>query len=598
MPNGTTTALIPAGSGALVANERVRLRATTWREQLGLVVALPFVFLLWAVMPIATLGIWASVALGAAVGFVPSAIVYRGRRVLRRARKRLGYPDVALPMFETLARRTLVGSAVRCDALAHAALIRLERGELEAALELIATPVRDAGSTVRARTPMIGYYGEAVRSVLAWLFPEGRMEPVASSVLRPTQDSNVQVGYEGVANMLAVLRILEAGHRSAPSAVRRAWTELDDERLSARHPTLCALVLGVVHRFDPGVQLDLERRLGRLPEEARTLVLRRFPELEPNTGATYRHPAAEESTSLQRIAPAGLQALHATRGLSKWFPFASAGGPWSAFFALWMVLAGLGAADGLLVVVGALFAVLGIGSMLHRRDRVRPLVAAGITGRARVRELSMMATRTGPRAWGAPPPHPFDRGELMLVVGLARAEASLRAGDRSAAREQIGWWLEGLDHSTLRQVDLHATASSALRVASMLGYAEPARHLNAWIRVGQSIRGRTRTGHGDAPRALWLARALHSSLRGDDAAAVRALDLAARNRPVVFDVFETELYGALTRRLAASGHIIPDPLRSLLGPNPAQWAEALWSDPGTVPPETPDAAPRALTATP
>ncbi|MEM6996945.1 MAG: hypothetical protein AAF721_40960, partial [Myxococcota bacterium] len=207
---GTMTALAVRGGSTPVPNDRVRLRSTTWREQLGLVVALPFLFVLWAVIPIASWGVWPSILFGAVVGFLPSAVVYRGRHALRRARKRLALPAEALPRLEKVARGTLVGTAVRCDALAHSALLRLERGELEAALSLLRTPLRDGASSVRARTPMVGYYGEVVRSVMAWLFPEAGLEPVAARVLRPSQEAGVQVGYEGVADMLAMLRLLEA----------------------------------------------------------------------------------------------------------------------------------------------------------------------------------------------------------------------------------------------------------------------------------------------------------------------------------------------------------------------------------------------------
>lgn len=573
--------MAPAAGGTLLANHQVRLRATTWREQLALVVALPFVFVFWAVMPLSVLGVWPGMLFGGLVGLLPTAIVYRGQRVLRRVRRQLD--DVtALPRLEALARGTVVGTAVRCDALAHAALIRLEMGELEAALNLLATPMRDSGSSVRARTPMVGHYGEAVRSVMAWLFPESHLEALDSLVLRPTQESPLRLGYEGVPDMLAILRLLEASHRNSAAAVRRAWTELDSERLSRRHPLLIALILGVVRRVEPSVQADLDARVAGLSEAARQVVMRRFPELDLAAGATYRLPATSTSTAVARVAPTALQALHAERGVSRWLPVSNARGPWAVFFSLWVVLAGVGSADGTLILVGMVFAALGVGSIVHRRRRVRPLVAAGIRAPGRVRELSMMGSRTGPRIWGTSPPHPFDRGELMLVVGLARAEDKLLEGDPAGAREQIGWWLEGLDRNVLANLDLHAIASTVLRVAALLRYDNQAKYLNARIRVGHSPRIHKRTGHGDAPRALWLARALHFSVAGDDAAAVRALDVAAKNRRVTLDRFETELYGAVVRRLADRGHVIPADLSQLLAldSSPA-WLEAVWPEPTT-----------------
>lgn len=573
--------------GGLVANDHVRLRPLTWREQIGFVVALPLLFLLWAVMPWGPLTAWPVLTMLLTVAALPTAIVFRGRRTLSRLRKILGAGRGragALPRLEKLAQSALSGVAVRADAGAHAALLRLEAGELEAALRMASLPLRDATSSVRARTPKVGYFGEAVRSVLGWLFPELGLRPIAASVLRPPADTSVAIGYEDLDLMVATLRVLEASGRDAGPAVRRAFAELDVSRLGDRYPVLCALVLGSVRRHEPTAEAELARRLEALRGSSRDVVTRRYPDLASLDAEPYRLPAPSTSTALERTAPTALQALRATPGLTKWIPLPARGGPWSALFSLWLLLTALGGNDPLLYVLAAVFGGMWISTLAHQRDRVRPLREAGVTSRARLAELSLMAARAGPRTTGAPTPHPFDRGELMLVVGLAQAEMRLREGELEEAKEQIGWWLEGLDVGVLATVDLYAVAGSALRVATLLGYREAAMHLNGWIVSSPSRIGRTRTGHGNAPRAVWLARALYLAHDGLDAVALRALDQAAAQRDVVLDDFERELYGVLIQRMAGRGHVIPDGLRELRwqSAEPA-WIRSVWPNPRALP---------------
>lgn len=581
-------ALARQGRREIVANDHVRLRPLTWREQIGFVVALPLLFLLWAVMPWGPLTAWPVLTMLLTVAALPTAVVFRGRRALSRLRRQLEQsktPMAALPRLEKLAGSSLSGVAVRADAGAHAALLRLEAGELEAALRMASLPLRDGTSSIRARTPKVGYFGEAVRSVLAWLFPELGLRPIAASVLRPPADTSVALGYEELDLMVATLRVLEASGRDAGASVRRAFAELDVARLGDKYPVLCALVLGSVRQHEPAAEVQLSERLEALRGSSRDVVTRRFPDLADLDGEPYRLPARVTSTALERAAPTSLQALHATPGLTRWIPLPSRGGPWSALFSLWLLLTALGGNDPLLYVLAAIFGGMWVTSLAHQRDRVRPLREAGVTSRARLRELSLMAARAGPRTTGAPTPHPFDRGELMLVVGLAEAEKRLRDGDVEQAKEQIGWWMEGLDVGVLATVDLYAVAGSALRVATLLGYREAAMHLNGWIVSAPSRVGRTRTGHGNAPRAVWLARALHLAHDGLDSVALRALDQAAAQRDVVLDDFERELYGVLLARLARRGHVIPDSLHELRwsGSEP-DWIGAVWPSPRALPP--------------
>lgn len=580
-------ALAKRGRREIVANDHVRLRPLTWREQIGFVVALPLLFLLWAVMPWGPLTSWPVLTMVLMVAALPTAIVFRGRRSLSRARKMLGEGRgraAALPRLEKLAGSSLSGVAVRADAGAHAALLRLEAGELEAALRISSLPLRDGTSSVRARTPKVGYFGEAVRSVLAWLFPELGLRPIAASVLRPPADTSVAIGYEGLDLMVATLRVLEASGRDAGPSVRRAFAELDVSRLGDEYPVLCALVLGTVRRHEPAAEAELAQRLDALRGSSREVVTRRFPDLADRDGEPYRLPAPVTSTALERAAPTALQALRATPGLTKWIPLPARGGPWSALFSLWLLLTALGGNDPLLYVLAAVFGGMWVSTLAHQRDRVRPLREAGVTSPARLRELSLMAARAGPRTTGAPTPHPFDRGELMLVVGLAQAEVCLRDGEIEDAKEQIGWWLEGLDVGVLATVDLYAVAASALRVATLLGYRDAAMHLNGWIVSSPSRIGRTRTGHGNAPRAVWLARALHLAHDGLDAVALRALDQAAPQREVVLDDFERELYGVLIERMARRGHVIPERLRALRWQSAEpSWIGQVWPDPRALP---------------
>jgi hypothetical protein len=86
---------------------------------------------------------------------------------------------------------------------------------------------------------------------------------------------------------------------------------------------------------------------------------------------------------------------------------------------------------------------------------------------------------------------------------------------------------------------------------------------------------RKRSGHGDAPRALALARALLCTCRGDWPAAAQELDKAGRDRPVHLDSFERSLYGEVVRRVQAEGHAIADEIAPLTAePHPA-WLERI-----------------------
>ena len=295
-----TTALAPAKSRALVPNDRVAMRKTTWREEMGLLVAWPLALALWAILPLAAWGSAATAISGAVVGFAPLVLLYRGRWTLRRLRQRLDEPSAVVEEFEALASGLLVSPAVRCDATAHAALIRLEQGALEAALRLLASPIRDGSSSVRVRTPAVGYYGEAARSVIAWLFPESGLEALRSSVLRSAPDSSVQLHYEGVADLLAALRVVELSGGANGAAVRRAWNELDADHFGTRHPLLCTLVLGVVWRFEPSMLEALQARVASLSEHAQTIVRRRFPDLPAESAGSYRLPPRNPSKRCRR----------------------------------------------------------------------------------------------------------------------------------------------------------------------------------------------------------------------------------------------------------------------------------------------------------
>ena len=569
-------ALVRTGSTAPVFEGHVRMCPPGWHRHLAFGVGFSFACAAGLLTPF---GLLPTVMVGVAAGLGPGAVAYRGRRMLRRARRRLADPAAALVSFERLASRRTVGTGVRCDASAHAALLHLESGDLDAALRWLALPLRDGRASVRARTPRVGYFGEAVRSVVARLFPEAGLDAVTAATLRPSAESTVHVAYEDVPEMVAALRVLEAGDRDSPAAVRGAWAELDAERLAARTPLLCTLVLGVVARFEPTARESLRARFNTLAPAATALALRRFPDLSREKGAAYRVPALvpAPSESLERAAPIALQMLQASPGLQRWLPIAPQG-PGMAFLLLWMLMITTAVWNIPVMLLGVTLTAMSVATVLHRRSRVQPLVHAGVSAPERVRELALMGSRTGPTRWGRPTPHPFDRGELMLVVGLARAEHAMREGDIAAAREQIAWWFDGVDATVPTTIDLHATASSALRTATLLGYAAAATVLASAIRLGDSPVGRPRSGHGNAPRALWLARAFCFAYTGDDATAVRALDRAARGRSVTLDAFERELYGALIGRLSARGHIIPSAFQRWAAPAPA-WIEALWPSP-------------------
>lgn len=574
----SSEALAEVAPRGLEANDQVRLAADTSFKR---IVALEICVVTALFVGLGPMLAVPLVAGGLVMGAVPLAASFVGRARLRRARA-AQRTQRSSAEFATLARASWASPGVRCDAAAHAALVALERGNLEEALREVATPARDSHQSVRARTPSIGYYGEAVRSLFGWLFPEAQLEPLSSTLFRPEFERN-DPGYPATYEVVAALRVMEAVHATThgtkiehAAVVRRAWNELDGGDLCRQFPLLRVLVLEVAVRVDPGLGIALRDGVAALDGVAAAAMRRRFPGPRPEReGGVYRAPAAE-STALQRGAPAGLQALNASESPTRWLLPTVSDAAWFPLAGLAFLVTAAGAGSvAYLVGTALMLSVWGIVRW-RRRTRVAPLRKAGIDDPDHLDALSAMAARNGPYARGLQRPHAFDRGELMIIVGLWRAEQALLRSDLDEARAQIGWWLEGLDSVALATIDMHAILSSALRLAVLLGYRDTATRLAA-RGTRRWDRGHARTARGNAPQAVWLARALHCWSDNRLADAALATTKAMRKQPVVWGRFEVDLYGELLRRLADRGYAIETSDRVARGAVPA-WVRAVWPD--------------------
>ena len=175
--------------------------------------------------------------------------------------------------------------AIRAEALGHAMLARVERGELDQALRLANADPGDRAWSAWDRTREAGVLLEVLRTSLALLVP-GRVE---ARVVRPERLHATQGDhrflFRRLDEFLAALRVLEAANGGNASEVEARWRELNLDGLHRSAPAWLALVHAGAATVSEELREQLRPRLARLSGDARTMVHDAFPGL---VGDPYR----------------------------------------------------------------------------------------------------------------------------------------------------------------------------------------------------------------------------------------------------------------------------------------------------------------------
>jgi hypothetical protein len=354
-------------------------------------------------------------------------------------------------------------------------------------------------------------------------------------------------------SLRAMLRLLEAADTDDAGTVARRWVELPKEPL-ARRPVLATLLHATAARVQPALRLDLDARIGALSPAARRLVLQHPTVVGHDAAHGYRTAAlapVEASTVLavpERLVPKHFLGMGRTEGMGLVLLGAFAMFP-SMMLAGWLVTLVLS------VGVVVLWWSTGFPRSLKRSARVESLASFGIPYSRWSRELSHMRTRNHPgQGWRAAL-GAFDRDHVMLVLGVRRAEAAVLAGNRPEAVVSLAWWLGNLSPQGLHDLDPVGLGAALLRMSAILGFDEATTLLERlpprqrpWV---------PRSGHGDAPRAMALARAVAAACRKDWTTAAERVREAVTQPRVRLEGVDHAVYGWLLDRLADRGVLIP-----------------------------------------
>lgn len=556
------------------------------RGVVGTMAAVWFVHLLVTIVRAPTLA-----AIGGATAVILAVTLLRriGRGELRRAREAFSDPRTrrgAVRAFERLARRRLSPQPAKVDAWGYAALHRLEAGDLDGALLHAHRIGAMAGHQTRRRTPDMGFLGEAVMSVMGRLFPETKLRVPKASVFHAAQDRAAEAEDPQLPSVLAVLRLLEAAGHGDRGAVIRAFNELPGRQLERDLPTLRLLAWAAAARTEPALADGLVDALEALCDAQQALIRRRFSELQTSAMGAYRRAEEVPEAALALQSPPGaLQELATSAPPSRWFPVVAAPVRMTGWMFMAMAMlsaATMGVSVAALAMCGIAVAILvpsSAGRLYHRWTRVAPLRTAGIADPIWLGELARSRTRSGPLSGDDARLYPFDRGELMLFVALHRAEASLGRGAIDEAHGQIDWWLVGAEDATLQRLDTHPVAAGLMRMATLLDRPEVAARISIRAALAtapsRSVRGR-RSGRGDAPQAVALARALMHARQRRWEHAGQELLRAADARSVVLDDFELALYGELVRRVRANASVAEGILGKLEQVASPPWIATVW----------------------
>jgi hypothetical protein len=483
----------------------------------------------------------------------PSILSARGRRRLERILDpRAGRPlDATVEALRELLRARWLPANVRCDAAGWLALGLIEHGELDQAVEALRES-SPRSRRWRVRGSVSGFFGEAVRAIVRRLDPRTGWSIVSSDVLHPRPDEHKATPWLSLVR--AALRLLEAIEAGDHGLVAIRWAELP-RPLTVRAPVLTMLLRIEAARVVPELRAELDTHIRAMHPGVQRLLFERASALVDDGASSYRVLATIPWTGERALEPLGVQ-TPPTRWSATIFisaPAASATMLAIALQAWWFV--------------GTTVGIWALGKLrIGRRRRIRGLVELGVPRSTWLRELGHMRSRSHhTRPSWTTALAPFEHGDTVLVLAVRRAERALLIGDRDAAHAAIAWWLDNASPRVIQELDPVALGAALLRLAALLGFDDAVRRLEAL--PSSTRRGMPRSGHGDAPRAMSMARAIVAARRHDWEAAAEHVQEALAQPKIDLDPIDYDLYYWLLDSLAERGHAID---RSPLGLRPAR----------------------------
>ncbi len=450
------------------------------------------------------------------------------------------------------ALRAIAASAVlpevRLEAAATIALARIERGDIEGAIEALSIHEQDIDRPRRRRSWETGLRGEVLRSILAWLSPGSFMDSGIALVEAFADDPE---GEEGTA-LLATLRALECASRGADGPLAAAWGDVEASCLRSSLPTLHIIVQAVVAERLSYLQDELHARVHGDPTGLyRDLLRRLFPNMQILVEGGYRVISPEVDTddtaSLAVLAP--LEVSELVRVTDADMVPVSRGALKAAFMASYGSIAAL-------CVVATLFGLhflitvfIAIFTMIYVGTPIALVMGSSRTEQAeRARRIAPLARMDPPppAVWltecASGPPGAVTRtsgyrrlteipqSQLVLYAAVMKAEQALERDDHEAAWGFVEWWFSGFSGVVAKSNDtLYAAGSSLVRVAALSGHlAEAYRLLAVLAEVGNEWDGpENRTLYGNAPAAVRYAAALVYAMQQNQENAGRALQIAS-----------------------------------------------------------------------
>lgn len=437
---------------------------------------------------------------------------------------------------------------VRLEAAATIALARIERGDIEGAIEALSIHEQDIDHLRRRRSWETGLRGEVLRSILAWLSPGSFLDSGIALVEAFPDDP---AGDEGTA-LLATLRALECASRGTDGPLAAAWSDIEASCLRSRLPTLHIIVQAVVAERLSYLQDELHARVhGDHTGLYRDLLRRLFPNMHILVEGGYRVISPEvdgdDTASLAVLAPLEVSQLvrltdadmvPVSRGALK----AAFVRSYGAIGAL-CVLATLLGAHVLATVFVTVFVMIYVGTPIalvrgssateraERARRIAPLARMDPPPPAEwLTECASGPPGAVTRTSGYRRLKEIPQSQLVLYAAVMKAEQALEREDHEAAWGFVEWWFSGFSGVVAKSNDtLYAAGSSLVRVAALSGHlAEAYRLLAVLAEVGNEWDGpENRTLYGNAPAAVRYAAALVYRMQLNQENTGRVLQIAS-----------------------------------------------------------------------
>ncbi len=524
----------------------------------------------------AGLSLLPGLALMAMAAVVPRIPLWLGRRRLRPLMDRLRTDPSSptrLDELDRVRRAWWLAEPTRAEAAGWAALLHIERGDLTPALETIAAHQRTG--VPRYRTHRAGMAGEVVGALLGRLFPAVGWTVVPSHTIVVPSELDAE---RELVPLHTALRLLEAVERGDAAAVQLHWERWPDEFGDA----FAALTVMLRHEAAsvvPAIASGIHQAVLALSPRPRQLVVLRFPELDPPQGDRYRTPAPMPRTPTPAVAlaptPAGPispRQRAILRGANHW-EYNLGGMVATIVLGIMVPILILPC---LVVAVGYFGPRVRVG-VSNYRVRRRALASVGIpVGEWRDELLRMRCGTSNSKDVGRQ--QLYDRELLELIAAVRRAEDALLAANPDQARQAVEWWLDDLHPDRIQWLDPLGLGAALIRLAIVLDYPDALQQLESLQPTDPPVW--RRSGHGDAPGAEMLVRALGDVRAGRWSDAGDRLRRAAALPAVSLDPFEHATYSALFDRLEAQGIAIPpklsravsrsplasNPMRELVGP--------------------------------